>query len=62
MNLSDFLNVELYDDNLEMFNQAWEETLWALGNDLDEHILEKLYERHVQQCTLQRNAVAFVSV
>ena len=45
MNLSDMLNVELYNDNLKMFYQAWWETLLALGKDLDEHILEKLYER-----------------
>ena len=35
MNLSDLLNVELYNDNLKMFNEAWEETLLAVGDDLD---------------------------
>ena len=35
MNLNDLLEVELYNDNLKMFSQAWEETSSALGNDLD---------------------------
>ena len=35
MNLNDLLNVELYNDNLKMFNLASEETLLAPGNDLD---------------------------
>ena len=26
MNLTDLLNVELHDDNLMVFNQAWKET------------------------------------
>ena len=45
MNLSDLLNVELRNDNLQMSNQAWEETLLALGIDLDGHVLENLCER-----------------
>ena len=45
MILSDFLNVELYSDSFKMFNQAWEETFVALGTELDEHVLENLYER-----------------
>ena len=40
---SDLLNVELYYDNLKMFNQAWEETLLSrFGNDLDEHVLRHI--------------------
>ena len=35
MNLNDLLIVELHNDNHNMFNQAWEEILLALGNDLD---------------------------
>ena len=27
MNLNDLLKVELYNDNLKVFNEAWEETL-----------------------------------
>ena len=30
-----------------MFSQAWEDTLYAFGNDLDESVLENLYERQV---------------
>ena len=51
MNLSDLLNVELYNDSLRMFNQ---ETLQALGNVLDEHVLENLYERHAKKSTLMK--------
>ena len=36
--------VELYHDNTKMPNQVWEETLLALDSDLDEHVLESLYE------------------
>ena len=35
MNSSDLLLVELYNDNVKIFNHAWEETLLALGSDLD---------------------------
>ena len=45
MNLNDMLDVVSYNDNVEMFNPAWEETSVALGNDLDEGVLENLYER-----------------
>ena len=44
MTLSDLQNVELYNDKLKMFNQAWKETL-APGSGLDEHVQENLYER-----------------
>ena len=30
MNLNYFLHVELYNDNLKMYNQAWEETFFPL--------------------------------
>ena len=39
----------LYNDNLKMFNQAWEETLLVLGGDLDEHVLENLCEWQVEK-------------
>ena len=42
MNLSDLLDVELHNDNLKIFNQAWEEPLLALGTDLDEGVLENM--------------------
>ena len=52
MYLSDSLNVELYNDNLKMFNQAWEETVLASGKDFYELVLEILYERQVKNvCT-----------
>ena len=46
-NSSALLNVELYNDNLKLFNQAWDETLFG---DLDEHVLENLCERQVTKC------------
>ena len=52
MNLNDLLNVELYNDNLKMFNLASEETLLAPGNDLDE--LENLHEAQVRESTSRR--------
>ena len=57
MNLNDFLNFELYNSNLKMFTQASEETLLAFGDDLDEGVVEKLYERDkVRKSTLMKNA------
>ena len=57
MNLIDLLDVELYNDNLKMFSQAWEETFLALGSDSDEHVLENLCERQVKQSTLMKHAM-----
>ena len=51
MNLSDLL------DNFKMFNQAWQETLPAFGNDLNKHVVENLYERQVNKSTLMKNAM-----
>ena len=59
MKLNDFLDAELCKDNLKMSNQAWEETLLALGNDLDEHVLENLYERQVKKSTRMKHAMEF---
>ena len=41
--LSDLFDVELYDEDFKMTNQAWEETFFC--NGLDDDGLEKLYER-----------------
>ena len=57
LDLNDLLNVELYNDNLEMLNQVWEEFLLALGYDLDEGVLENLCERQVKKSTLMKNAM-----
>ena len=45
VSLNDVLNVELYNDNRKMFNQAWEETLLAFSNALDKSVLasKKVY-------------------
>ena len=55
MNLNDLLKDVLY--NLKMFNQAWEETLSAPGDVLDEHVLENLYQRQVKKSTLMKHAI-----
>ena len=57
MNLSDLLLVELYNENVKIFNHAWEETLLAQVSDLDEHFLENLYERQANTFTLMKNAM-----
>ena len=56
LNMNDVPNVELYNDILKMFNQAWEETLLAPGDDLDEHVLDNWYEMQVTKFTLIKNA------
>ena len=57
MNSSGLLDVELSNDNLKICNQAWEETLLAFGNDLDEHVLENLYERQGKKSTLMEHTM-----
>ena len=57
MNLSDLLDVELYNDSLKMFNQAWEETLLAFGHDLGEGVLKNLCERQVRKSTLMTHVM-----
>ena len=42
-----------------MFHQPWEETLLALGNELDEHVLENMCERQVNNSTLMKHAMTF---
>ena len=48
---------DLYNNNLKMLNQVWEEFLLALGYDLDEGVLENLCERQVKKSTLMKNAM-----
>ena len=52
MDWNDLFHVELHNDKLKMFNQSWEETFLASGNDLDEHFLENCFQRHVVKSTL----------
>ena len=54
-NLNELLSVALYNDNLKMFNQAWEETSLALGNNLDAGVLENLYEKQMRKSTPMKN-------
>ena len=57
MNSSELLLVELYNDNVKIFNHASEETMLALVVDLDEHVLENLYERQANKFTLMKSAM-----
>ena len=57
MNLSDLLSLEWYGETLKMFNQAWEETSLAFGNDENEHLLVNLYERQVKKYTPMKHAM-----
>ena len=41
-----------------MFTQDREETSLAFGNDLDECVLENLYERQGRKSTLMKNALS----
>ena len=45
MGLTDLLNIELYNDSLKQFNQAWEAMLSSLDKGIDEEMLENSYER-----------------
>ena len=54
--LSDVLNVVLKNDNLKVFNHVRDESLLALRNDLDEHVVENLYERQVEKSALMQHA------
>ena len=49
MILSDLLNVELHNDSLKMFNQAWEETLPAFWQWFGQTCLGDLYERRLKK-------------
>ena len=44
MNLSDPLNIELYHNNLQGFNQTCDETVTALDRELDQDMLDNLHE------------------
>ena len=57
-NLRDLRNVELHDDTFKMFNQVWDETLLVPDSDLDEFVLESVYERQVKKSTLMKNALS----
>ena len=59
MNLNVLLNVEVRNHNLKIFNQAWEEVLLALDNELDEGVLESLYEGQLRKVfTLKERFIA----
>ena len=57
MNLNDLLHVELYNDNLKMFNQAREEHIISPRQDLDEGVLESFFEKQLGKSTLMKNAL-----
>ena len=58
---SDLLNVEMYNDNLKMFNQVWEETLLILGNDSDEPCLGELHRETSEKANTHEERCDIVS-
>ena len=56
--MNDLLTVELRDDNLNMFDQAWEETLMAVENAPERDLLKSLYHRQLGKSTLVKSASA----
>ena len=61
MNLSYLLNVERPATISRCSIQAFEETLLALGDDLDEHVLDNLYEQQVKKVYIHQACDAIVS-
>ena len=57
LEMNDLLDGELCKFYLKMFDQGWEDTSSHLGYDLDEHVVENMYERQERKSTLMRNAL-----
>ena len=43
--MTDLINIELRSGNPKQFNQAWDEMLLSLDNNMDEELLENYYGR-----------------
>ena len=56
--MNHLMNSELRNDKLQMFNQAWEETLAAIKIELDVALLEGLYRGQLDKPTIMNNASA----
>ena len=56
--LTDLLNIELYNDNLKQFNQAWEEMLLSLDRGVDEEMLPNVYEGQIRRSSIMENGLS----
>ena len=53
--LTDLLNIELYNDNLKQFNQAWEEMLLSLDKGVDGEMFEHLCKGQIRTSSIMEN-------
>ena len=58
MGLTDLLNIELYNDNLKQFNQAWEELLLSLDKGVDGEMLEYLCKGQIRRSSVMENGLS----
>ena len=58
--MNDLLNIELRNDSLKMFDQAWDETLMAMDIETNMAFVEGLYYRRLEKSTLMRNSSAHI--
>ena len=56
--LKDPLNIKLHSCNLNIVDQAWEETLVGMQQEPENDFLGSLYHRHLKNTTLLKNALA----
>ena len=55
--VNDLLNIELVNDKLKQFDDAWEETLMALEEEPEEDLLEGFYSRQLEKSIVMQNAL-----
>ena len=55
---NDLLNIELCNDNLKMFDMAWEVALMVMHVELDMGLMDGLYFRQLEKSTLMMSALA----
>ena len=56
--LTGFLNIELYNDNLKHFNQAWKEMLLSLDKGVDGEMLPNLYDGQVKISSIVKHGLS----
>ena len=59
MSMNDLLNIEVVNDILKKFDQAWEETLMALEKEPEADLVEDLHQRQLEKSTLMQNAFVY---
>ena len=56
--LDDLPNIEVRNDNLKRFQQAWEETWIVVEKEPERDFLDSFYRRHLDQLTRVKNALS----